>query len=151
MRAILAAVPALSGLGLGVALVLGRLTLPSVILGWVDWFGDWDPTLLVFFAGAVLVYHLCYRLAVARGRQCLELPARRGIDRQLVVGAAVFGVGWAIGGTCPGPALSSLGAGAPWALVFVGAMVVGLWLGRGRTACRTGLAGASKESGTQAI
>ncbi|HEY6728676.1 MAG TPA: DUF6691 family protein [Polyangiaceae bacterium] len=123
-----------SGLGLGVALVLGGLTQPATILGWVDWFGAWDPTLIVFFAGAVLVYHGAYRLALARDRRratpCLDLPPPRAIDARLLGGAAVFGVGWALGGTCPGPALSSLGAGAPWALVFVGAMLVGLRLGK---------------------
>lgn len=127
------AVVALSGLGLGLALVLGRLTVPTVIVGWVDWFGAWDPTLVVFFAGAVSVYHGAYRWAVLRERRgatpALCLPTGRGIDVRLLAGAAVFGVGWAIGGTCPGPALSSLGAGAPWALVFVAAMLGGLWLG----------------------
>ena len=126
-------VVALAGLLLGVALVLGRLTVPSVIVGWVDWFGAWDPTLVVFFAGAVSVYHGAYRWAVLRERRgaipALCLPARRGVDARLLAGAAVFGVGWAMGGTCPGPALSSLGAGAPWALVFVASMLGGLWLG----------------------
>ena len=133
MKALDTVLAGVSGLGLGVALVLGRLTEPRVIVGWVDWFGAWDPSLLVFFGGAVLVYHLVYRWVVARDRQReqprLTLPARRDVDARLLSGAAVFGVGWAIGGTCPGPALSSLGAGASWPLVFVAAMLVGLWLG----------------------
>jgi len=126
-------VVALSGLGLGVALVLGRLTEPRVIVGWIDWFGAWDPTLIVFFVGAVLVYHGAYRWALARERRgatpALCFPTRQRVDARLLGGAAVFGVGWALGGTCPGPALSALGAGAPWALVFVAAMLGGLLLG----------------------
>lgn len=135
MKACGLAAAAFSGLGLGVALVLGRLTQPSVILGWIDWFGAWDPTLLVFFAAGVSVYHAAYRLAVERDRRGgtprLDLPARGRVDARLLLGAAVFGMGWAIGGTCPGPALSSLGAGARWALVFVVAMLVGSWRRKG--------------------
>ena len=127
------AVSACTGFVLAVALGAGRLTRPEVIRGWVDVFGDWDPTLFWFMAGASPVYALAHRWLLARGAPLLaceiSLPASADIDRKLLLGAALFGVGWAIGGVCPGPAFTSLGAGAPWAALFVIAMMFGLWLG----------------------
>lgn len=125
-------VAALTGLVLALALGIGRLTRPEVILGWVDVFGQWDPTLLWFMAGATPMYALAHRWVLARGAPVLacelSLPAQTAVDAKLLSGSALFGAGWAIGGVCPGPALTSLGAGAPWALPFVVAMFLGLWL-----------------------
>lgn len=123
----------LVGFVLALALGMGRLTRPEVILGWVDVFGRWDPSLLWFMAGATPLYALAHRWVIARGAPVLgcelSVPAANGVDRKLLLGAALFGAGWAIGGVCPGPALTSLGAGAAWALPFVAAMSFGLWLG----------------------
>lgn len=124
-------VAALSGFLLALALAFGRLTRPEIIIGWVD-LRAWNPHMLVFFAPAALVYHAFMRLAAWRQRRfggvALCLPKTRAIDARLLVGSAIFGVGWAIAGACPGPALTSLGAGAGWAAVFVGAMLLGLAL-----------------------
>jgi hypothetical protein len=126
-------VAALSGCLLAVALALGQLTRPEVIIGWVDLFGSWDPRMFVFFLAAALVYNAISRYAIRRQQRGvgpkLHLPTNNRIDARLLIGSAIFGMGWAIGGACPGPALTSLGAGAPWAVVFVAAMAVGLRLG----------------------
>ncbi|HVJ21215.1 MAG TPA: DUF6691 family protein [Polyangiaceae bacterium] len=125
-------VPAASGCLLALALAFGGLTRPEVVIGWVDWFGRWDLQLLAFFLPATVVYGLAVRLARWRlkrfGGPELGLSTSRNIDGRLVLGAAIFGIGWGIGGACPGPALVSLSTGAPWAVVFVAAMVLGLHL-----------------------
>ena len=122
----------ISGVLMAVALALGRLTRPEVIIGWVDFFGHWDPTMLIFFGFGVTAYHVMWRWARAREEArrgpTLCLPAARVIDKRLVAGAAIFGVGWGLGGVCPGPAFTSLGAGASWALPFVAAVVLGFSL-----------------------
>ena len=127
------AVAGLVGFVLALALGTGRLTRPDVIVGWVDFFGAWDPTLLLFMAGATPAYCAMYRIARGRGSAVLgselHVPDGCRIDGRLVLGSTLFGVGWALGGVCPGPALASLGAGMPWALYFVAAMLIGLWLG----------------------
>ena len=122
----------ISGVLMAVALALGRLTRPEVIIGSVDFFGHWDPTMLIFFAFGVTAYHVMWRWA--RGREearrgpTLRMPAARVIDKRLIVGAAIFGVGWGLGGVCPGPGFTSLGAGASWALPFLAALVLGFSL-----------------------
>jgi uncharacterized membrane protein YedE/YeeE len=120
------------GLVLALALGYGRLTQPSVILGWVD-LHHWDPSLLWFMTGASLAYGLGYKLALRRGHALLgcelAIPTNQVIDARLIAGSSIFGAGWTLAGACPGPALTSLGAGASWALPFVVAMLVGLRLG----------------------
>jgi uncharacterized membrane protein YedE/YeeE len=127
------AVVALCGALMAIGLALGHLTRPEVIIGWVDLFGHWDPTMLIFFVAGVAAYHLMLRWARARARRgegpALCLPTKRTIDAPLIVGAGIFGVGWGLGGVCPGPGLTSFGAGASWAVPFVVAMIVGLALG----------------------
>jgi uncharacterized membrane protein YedE/YeeE len=123
----------LAGFVLAFALAMGRLTRPEVVFGWLDVFGAWDVTLLVFCAPASLVYAGALRWARARERTGLgpAVPNPGGhVDAKLLLGASLFGVGWAIAGVCPGPALASLGAGAPWAITFVLAMAAGLWMPR---------------------
>ncbi|HEX6239805.1 MAG TPA: DUF6691 family protein [Polyangiales bacterium] len=128
-----ASIAALCGALLAFALALGRLTRPDVIIGWVDVFGAWDPSMLIFFACGVPSYHLMLRWARKRASQqrgpLLCVPQTRAVDARLIVGASIFGVGWGLGGTCPGPAFTSLGAGVSWALPFVAAMMLGLFAG----------------------
>jgi uncharacterized membrane protein YedE/YeeE len=126
-------VAVLSGAFMAVGLALGGLTRPEVIIGWMDFFGRWNPTLLIFLAGAVGAYHLMFRWARARENAgqgpTLCVPGSRAIDARLLVGASIFGVGWGLAGVCPGPALTSLGAGTGWAVPFIGAMIMGLLIG----------------------
>ncbi len=122
----------LAGLVFGLGLSLGGMTQPSVVLGFLDLFGAWDPRLAFVMGGAVLTTAIGYRRVFRRGRPLFEpsfqLPTARTFDARLVGGAALFGIGWGIAGYCPGPALASLSGAAPSLLVLVAAMLAGWWL-----------------------
>ena len=122
-----------SGLVFGVGLVVSGMANPAKVLNFLDVAGSWDPSLAFVMAGAVAVSFIGFRLAWRRPPPVLaerfELPTASAIDPRLVAGSAVFGVGWGIGGFCPGPAITSLALAAPGTLVFVPAMAAGLWLG----------------------
>ena len=124
----------LLGLLFGIGLIVSGMADPAKVLGFLDPLGRWDPSLAFVMAGAVLVAFVGYRLAFRRGRPLLapsfQLPTRTYIDQRLVVGAGLFGIGWGLGGFCPGPALVSLGLGSPGVLVFVPAMLLGMWAAR---------------------
>ncbi|HET9956839.1 MAG TPA: DUF6691 family protein [Polyangiaceae bacterium] len=117
-----------SGLVFGAGLVLGGMTDPNKVLGFLDVTGDFNPTLLFVMAGAVSVHALAYRVVRKRQTPWLApkfvLPTRRDIDWKLIVGSALFGLGWGLAGYCPGPALVSLGSGSS-AWVFVLSMALG--------------------------
>src|SRR4030095_8266615 len=120
----------LAGALFGTGLVISGMSDPGRVVGFLDVFGAWDPALLFVMAGAVGVYGLGMLLLRRFRSQNLKLPstASSPIDRQLVVGAAIFGVGWGLGGFCPGPSLANLGALRIEALVFVPAMAIGMFL-----------------------
>jgi uncharacterized protein len=115
-----------------VGLAIGGMTQPAKVIGFLDVAGNWDPTLLLVMVGAIAVYLPAYRLARRRGAPVLarrfELPARRDVDRRLLGGAAIFGVGWGLAGYCPGPGLASLATATSAAGIFVGAMLAGMLL-----------------------
>ena len=118
------------GLLFGIGLILSGMTDPGKVIGFLDLFGPWDPSLALVMGGAILVG--VFAFAIARKRTstflggALHLPKSNDIDRRLVVGGLVFGAGWGLAGFCPGPALVSLGAGQPQAAVFVIAMLAGM-------------------------
>jgi uncharacterized protein len=116
----------------GVGLVVSRMVDPGKVLAFLDVAGRWDPSLALVMAGALAVAIPCFRLARARGAPALggrfDAPATRTVDRELLAGAAVFGVGWGLVGFCPGPAIASLVFARPESLVFVLAMAAGAWL-----------------------
>lgn len=122
------------GLLFGVGLVVSGMSDPAKVLNFLDLFGTWDPSLAFVMGGAVIVAFVGYRLVLARpapiagGR--FHLPERTEIDRRLLVGSAIFGLGWGLGGFCPGPALTALGLAAPGTLAFVPAMLLGMWAAR---------------------
>jgi len=122
----------LVGLLFGVGLILAGMTDPSKVVGFLDLMGTWDPSLTFVMGGAVLVGLVAFRFARKRAKAFLggamHLPDSRDIDRRLVLGSIVFGIGWGIAGFCPGPALVSLGAGQDKAAVFVVAMLGGMVL-----------------------
>lgn len=122
----------LAGVVFGLGLSLGGMTQPAVVLGFLDLFGAWNPRLLFVMAGAVFTTAIGYRIVFRRRRPWLEadyqLPKARAIDRRLLAGATLFGIGWGIAGYCPGPALASLGAASPSVLMLVAAMAAGWWL-----------------------
>ncbi len=126
------------GLIFGLGLCLSQMTDPAVVQGFLDIAGAWDPTLAFVMAGGLAVTFLGYRI-VFRGNPLwasrFQLPATTELDRPLILGAALFGVGWGLAGYCPGPAIVSLESGRLPVLVFVTAMLAGMvlvrWL-RGR-------------------
>lgn len=118
-----------AGLLFGLGLTVSGMANPAKVLGFLDLFGNWDPSLAFVMAGALSVTAVGYRL-VWRSKAPLlaerfHLPARRDIDARLVLGAVVFGVGWGLVGLCPGPALAALTVGGAPALMFLAAMLAG--------------------------
>ena len=120
------------GLIFGVGLIVSGMANPAKVLGFLDLFGAWDPSLALVMAGAVGVGLAGFAFDTGRTRSALGLPMRlpgKGkIDRRLLVGALVFGAGWGLAGFCPGPALVALGEGSREALLFTGAMLAGMLL-----------------------
>ena len=120
----------LSGLVLGLGLVLSGMANPSKVIGFLDLFGAWDPSLMLVMASAVGVSALA--VAMARRRRLtlwnkpIVLPTASDIDPGLVLGSLLFGVGWGMAGFCPGPAIVSLGSGNTKGAVFVLAMLAGM-------------------------
>ena len=112
----------------GMGLAVSGMTDPARVIGFLDIFGAWDPALLFVMAGAVGVFGV--GMLILRRFDGVKLPsaAASSIDRQLVIGPAIFGLGWGLGGFCPGPALANLGALRIEALVFVPAMTIGMFL-----------------------
>jgi len=124
------------GLGLlfGLGLVISGMADPAKVLNFLDLFGTWDPSLAFVMGGAVIVAFFGYRLVLSRGSpvvgETFHLPNRSDIDHRLIVGPALFGFGWGLGGFCPGPALTALSFGEIGTLVFIPAMIVGMWAAR---------------------
>lgn len=120
----------LAGLVFGLGLIVSGMANPAKVLGFLDLAGRWDPSLAFVMAGAIAVGAVAF--AVARRRTVsflgaeMKLPEARHIDRRLVGGGLLFGVGWGVAGFCPGPALVALGMGESKAAVFVVAMLVGM-------------------------
>jgi|SRR5205807_5197382 len=114
----------------GTGLAVSGMTDPARVIGFLDVFGAWDPALLFVMAGAVGVYGLGMLILRRVKNRDLNLPSATSppIDRQLVIGSGIFGVGWGLGGFCPGPALANLGALQIEALFFVPTMVIGMLL-----------------------
>ncbi len=119
-----------AGVVFAAGLGLSGMTLPTKVIAFLDVTGDWDPSLAFVMGGAIAVHLVVTRLIQKRGRPLLaeifHLPKRSEIDGKLVAGAAIFGVGWGLGGYCPGPALVSAAAGRTEAIVFVVAMTIGM-------------------------
>jgi uncharacterized protein len=126
----------------GAGLVVSGMTQPAKVIGFLDIFGSWDPSLAFVMAGAIGVHALAYRSIRKRAAPVLaesfELPPVRRVDARLVGGAALFGVGWGLGGYCPGPSIVALGTLAPGVLVFVAGLVGGsLLVGKRRSRANT--------------
>ena len=133
----------LAGLVFGLGLVVSGMSNPAKIQNFLDIAGTWDPSLAFVMAGAVLVTSIGYRLILKQPAPkfaaAFAVPTRRDIDMPLIAGAAVFGLGWGLGGFCPGPAWTALTAGDIGTLAFVPAMLAGMWLARTALASKTAL------------
>lgn len=120
----------IAGAVFGLGLTVSGMTDTNKVQGWLDLFGAWDPTLAFVLSGAILPMLLAWRIAARRESAVLgtPLPAAPApvIDRKLLIGSVLFGMGWAIAGLCPGPAMAVLGYGGGDAALFFGAMVLGM-------------------------
>ena len=118
------------GLIFGVGLVISGMTSPDKVVGFLDIFGAWDPSLAFVMGGALLTYAPVRLLVLKRSGPVLapafDEPTSRSIDTRLIGGAALFGVGWGLAGFCPGPGIVSLATVTQPALVFVGCMAAGM-------------------------
>jgi uncharacterized protein len=115
-------------LGLGIS----GMTRPIKVIGFLDFFGNWDASLAFVMLGAIAVYFVANRERLTMRSPLLAagfaIPTRSDLDARLIVGAAIFGAGWGLGGFCPGPALTSLASGSLPVIIFVAAMTAGIYL-----------------------
>lgn len=127
MKAIASAV--FAGVCFGIGLAISGMTKPGKVSGFLDVAGAWDPSLAFVMIGAIAVHLVAHRIIVRRSSPLFDrrfhLPTRRDLDVRLVLGAAIFGVGWALAGFCPGPGLVTAASGSIAAVVFVAGMTIG--------------------------
>ena len=119
------------GIIFSIGLGISGMTQPQKVIGFLDIFGEWNPSLAFVMGGAVLSYlalqlwiHRNFSIPVLGGS--FQISSRKDLDRSLFIGALLFGSGWGLGGYCPGPAITSLGSGSLNALLFVVAMGIGM-------------------------
>ncbi len=124
--------PAVSGVLFGAGLALGGMTNPARIRGFLDFFGDWDPTLAFVMGGALIVMAIAWRFVPKMAHPLFapefSLPDRRDLTPQLVGGAGLFGVGWGLAGLCPGPGIAIFIIAPFEAAVFTAALLAGMLL-----------------------
>ena len=122
----------LSGGLLGAGLLVSGMTDTRKVQGWLDIFGEWDPTLAFVLGGAILPMAVAWNIAARRARAVLgnPLPGKPGVevDRNLVLGSLMFGAGWGLVGLCPGPAIASISWGGIGGMVFLLAMLAGMMI-----------------------
>lgn len=142
----------LAGCIFGLGLVISGMTDTVRVQGWLDVFGDWDPTLAFVMGGAILPMALAWRVAARRETSYLGLalpePPKREVGPNLIIGSVLFGMGWALAGLCPGPAIASLSFGGLGGLVFLIALLAGMYLA---PAVRTRIEKASSPRNTMEI
>ncbi len=124
----------LAGVLMGLGLAVSGMIDPAKVLNFLDLVGDWDPTLVIVMASALLTTMVGYRLVLSRETPLFavsySLPRRRDIDLRLIAGAALFGIGWGLAGFCPGPAIAALSSLRAEPFLFVAAMAVGMMIAK---------------------
>ena len=129
---------AISGMIFGIGLALAGMLNPAKVAGFLDIFGLWDPSLMLVMAGGIMVNAAGYFLFVRGGQssfsrpffaKSFSLPEARQIDRKLVIGSGLFGMGWGLAGLCPGPVIASIGLDPAGIFPFLAVMLAGLKLG----------------------
>ncbi len=127
----------IAGLIFGLGLTISEMIDPAKIIAFLDITGAWDPSLIIVMASALAVSFAGYRIVLAREKPLFEpsfqLPTKTVIDRPLLAGSAMFGVGWGLAGLCPGPAVSAVALGNEAIYVFLAALFAGMLLKDGVT------------------
>lgn len=123
----------LTGFIFALGLGLAGMTLPDKVIHFLDVFGKWDPSLMFVMIGAIAVYSTAFHLITRRMKAPVfaakfDLPTKKHIDRPLLVGSALFGIGWGLGGMCPAPAVTSVATGNASIMLFVIFMVLGMYI-----------------------
>lgn len=121
----------ISGILFGLGLTISQMVNPNKVLNFLDISGHWDPSLALVMLAAVSVFGLGYKILIKPESkpilaQSFSLPSKTDIDKPLVIGAIIFGLGWGLAGICPGPAISNISAGEPKILGFIIMMLVGM-------------------------
>jgi uncharacterized membrane protein YedE/YeeE len=121
------------GILFSIGLGISGMTQPQKVIGFLDVLGEWDPSLVFVMGGAVISYLLLQLLIQRRFSKPMlgktfQIPSRKDLDRSLIFGALLFGMGWGLGGYCPGPAITTLGSGSLNAVLFMVAMAMGMLL-----------------------
>ena len=120
----------ISGLSFGTGLILSGMANPAKVQNFLDLFGTWDPSLAFVMGGAIMVtmpgFWLAQKRATPFFSDMFHMPTRTDFDARLIAGAATFGVGWGLGGLCPGPAVTSLALGSTGTLIFIATMLLGM-------------------------
>ncbi len=118
------------GIIFGVGLVISGMTQPQKVIGFLDFFGNWDLSLIFVMAGAILVHAIFYPLIMKKKHPMFDtqfhVPIRRDITSSLIIGSVIFGIGWGLGGYCPGPAFASLISLDSKVLVFIVNLLIGM-------------------------
>lgn len=124
----------LAGLLMSFGMAISKMIDPQKVLSFLDLTGNWDPSLAFVMAGALAVYSIGFYLVTKKPAPLFEksfyLPTQQQIDKPLLIGAAVFGIGWGMVGYCPGPALSAISSFSSGTLGFIGAMIAGWYIAR---------------------
>lgn len=122
----------ITGIIFSIGLSISGMVNPKKVIGYLDFFGEWDPSLVFVMAGGVMVNLVLFNLILRRKNplfsEGFSLPTARDIDKRLIWGSALFGIGWGMGGVCPGPGLSNLFTLNPKAIIFCVFLVLGMYL-----------------------
>lgn len=126
----------LAALGIGFIFAIGLgvsgMTQPQKVVGFLDLFGSWDASLIFVMIGAILVHFLSFKFTRRLDKPLLDtkwhVPTKKEITPALIIGSTLFGIGWGLGGYCPGPALTSVASFELRPLIFVGSMIAGMYL-----------------------
>lgn len=113
----------------GLGLLVSGMTNTTKVQGWLDVFGEWDPTLAFVMGGAIIPMAIAWRFTAGRKpllRATFPAPSDPRLGKNLVIGSTLFGIGWGLAGLCPGPAMASLGFGGPGGVLFLVAMIAGM-------------------------
>jgi uncharacterized membrane protein YedE/YeeE len=128
----------IAGIIFGAGLVLSEMVNPEKVQGFLNIFGSWDPSLILVMGGAVVVTLISSRFILRRTApvfaDSFKLPISTIIDRRLILGAVLFGLGWGLSGYCPGPGLVNALINPNEAMVFIPALLIGAWIGKGVSA-----------------